>query len=627
MINNPESQVFSACKGVFQGGGCKAVAYIGAYKEALEQGVIFSEVSGSSGGSIIAALIAAGATPQEMEQIIKEFDVKKIRSQSLLFKAIYLFLNRIPKKIESIIAFPTRHSEVKWQTWHFLVEGLHLSRYGYIYRTDTFERYVDRILRKVLKQKGTVKFSDLKIPLTVVTSDIRSHNYKVFSTWSDPDMSVAHAVVASAAIPGYFKPVDDLYVDGCIVSNLPVFSVVKDSVYDRVLTFTTDSRSPRSVGDLDTLEVVKQVAETIAQGGVDIQLASLPSSYNIRIPTEDFDILEYSILSNDKKREYVMQLGIDAMRRFLENKENHRNNQFDNNIFAADTDPRMQVSYLSRGPLQSVIVVSPNTQWMETQFPLIVRWHNQGSRIQIYCQPADDGDTDENDRRRMLNQLGCEISCAPHLPVQGYFFSYDDNQYSCLIAQEGEDFSGARVYSHSSDQFLIHSAIERMYRATYTHDPQLVPLNSPLQLEPESPQEQIGTITSEGGKYAGVEAEVLSLPLSRLSFSSRYVSGYKYQNLHYLYEMYQQAHVAPFSSARLRSGNIIFSLLAPLAIEKDGEYIVIDGATRVIYAHRRSIPTMEVIILKTDKPEDLEAKYHVSDLILTSKDHQLYGKL
>ena len=61
---------FTTCKGVFQGGGCRGFAYVGAYKAAVDAGVIFTEVCGTSAGSIFAAFIAAGATPEQMRAIV-----------------------------------------------------------------------------------------------------------------------------------------------------------------------------------------------------------------------------------------------------------------------------------------------------------------------------------------------------------------------------------------------------------------------------------------------------------------------------------------------------------------------------------------------------------------------------
>ena len=63
------------CRAVFQGGGVKAVSIIGGINEAYESGVLFSAVAGTSAGSIIAALIGAGASPEFLADSLKS--VKK----------------------------------------------------------------------------------------------------------------------------------------------------------------------------------------------------------------------------------------------------------------------------------------------------------------------------------------------------------------------------------------------------------------------------------------------------------------------------------------------------------------------------------------------------------------------
>src|SRR5438876_1754682 len=57
------TRFYSDCIGVFQGGGCRAAAFAGAYDATFKLGVRFSEVAGTSAGSIVAALLAAGADP------------------------------------------------------------------------------------------------------------------------------------------------------------------------------------------------------------------------------------------------------------------------------------------------------------------------------------------------------------------------------------------------------------------------------------------------------------------------------------------------------------------------------------------------------------------------------------
>lgn len=58
--------------------------------------------------------------------------------------------------------------------------------------------------------------------MTIIASDIKLHTVKVWNKKNTPNESVAKAVSCSCAIPGYFKPVDDRYLDGGLLSNLPV---------------------------------------------------------------------------------------------------------------------------------------------------------------------------------------------------------------------------------------------------------------------------------------------------------------------------------------------------------------------------------------------------------------------
>src|SRR5580700_4694176 len=65
---------FNSCLGVFQGGGCRAAAFVGAYEEAVRSGVSFTEVAGTSAGAIVASLIGAGAAPKDLREAIETLD-------------------------------------------------------------------------------------------------------------------------------------------------------------------------------------------------------------------------------------------------------------------------------------------------------------------------------------------------------------------------------------------------------------------------------------------------------------------------------------------------------------------------------------------------------------------------
>src|SRR5436305_1109678 len=66
---------FAHCIGVFEGGGVCGAALAGAYQAAHDHGVTFGRVAGASAGSIVAAMVAAGASPEFVvrEMLDKDF--------------------------------------------------------------------------------------------------------------------------------------------------------------------------------------------------------------------------------------------------------------------------------------------------------------------------------------------------------------------------------------------------------------------------------------------------------------------------------------------------------------------------------------------------------------------------
>ncbi|HEX7057326.1 MAG TPA: patatin-like phospholipase family protein, partial [Bacilli bacterium] len=55
---------------VFEGGGVKAIALVGALQAAEERAIRLEKVAGTSSGAIIASLVAAGFTGEEMKDIL-----------------------------------------------------------------------------------------------------------------------------------------------------------------------------------------------------------------------------------------------------------------------------------------------------------------------------------------------------------------------------------------------------------------------------------------------------------------------------------------------------------------------------------------------------------------------------
>ncbi|HDQ26904.1 MAG TPA: patatin [bacterium] len=156
------------------GGAVYGLAHIGVLKVLEKSGIRPDFIAGTSVGSIIGALYAAGQPPDEIEKIANEFEWYNIASPT------------IPK------------------------EGL-LS--------------IEKLEDFVKKHAGAANIEDTRIKLAVVTTNLINGKERVFT-----EGLLGPAVRASCSLPGLFNPVyfrQGVYVDGGIVNNVPTDAVKK----------------------------------------------------------------------------------------------------------------------------------------------------------------------------------------------------------------------------------------------------------------------------------------------------------------------------------------------------------------------------------------------------------------
>jgi NTE family protein len=201
---------------VFEGGGVKGIGLAGAYRELYDSGYRPGCVAGTSAGAITAALVAAGYTGDELQQVaLHGMDFKKFEDPTFL-----------------------DHFGVAGNIGEFLhARGMHSGKYFLGWMQDQ------------LKSKGKTKFGDLRDPnpsaenrtykLQVVASDISAQSMIVLPRdaqqlgLGDPDeLEIAAAVRMSMSIPVFFEPVvfknpktglDHVIVDGGLLSNYPLW--------------------------------------------------------------------------------------------------------------------------------------------------------------------------------------------------------------------------------------------------------------------------------------------------------------------------------------------------------------------------------------------------------------------
>ena len=124
---------------VFEGGGVKGISLAGAVQGAQDCGIQFNRVAGTSSGSIVAALLAAGYRAEEMKVIIENTPFVSLLRRSPIFNTRWMG--------------PAARL--------FLKKGL--------YSGEALESWI----RKMLEQKGIRTFADLpQGKLLITASDI-----------------------------------------------------------------------------------------------------------------------------------------------------------------------------------------------------------------------------------------------------------------------------------------------------------------------------------------------------------------------------------------------------------------------------------------------------------------------
>lgn len=163
------------------GGAVRGMAHIGVLKYMEEKNIEIDIVAGTSAGSLVGALHAAGKNASEIEKIALDIHWKDIIK--------YIYSVSFPKK-------------------------------GLI-NIEFLEKVINRYL-------GNLTFEELKKPLIVVAVDLATNQAVHIKTGE-----LTSAIMASCAIPGIFTPVERdglMLVDGGVLQNIPTVSLEKEGV-------------------------------------------------------------------------------------------------------------------------------------------------------------------------------------------------------------------------------------------------------------------------------------------------------------------------------------------------------------------------------------------------------------
>lgn len=185
---------------IFEGGGVKGVAYIGALEVLEEKGILpqIDRVGGTSAGAITALLLGLGYSTKGIRKIVMKMDFEQFLDDSGLMTNVFKLIRKFG--INSGDGF------MKWAQKAIKAKTGNPNA--------TF-----RDLHMMADDKG---FRDLYF----IGTNMSTKYSEVFSYAHTPDMRVAEAVRISMSIPYFFtaikRPNQDLYVDGGLMNNYPI---------------------------------------------------------------------------------------------------------------------------------------------------------------------------------------------------------------------------------------------------------------------------------------------------------------------------------------------------------------------------------------------------------------------
>lgn len=307
--------------GVFEGGGAKGLAHIGALKAAEEENVQFIGVAGTSAGSIVAALVAAGYRADELYDPRNSDCLFSMDFHSFFDAGEWKRLNELMEEVTKRFRRCTKPAGFWWEATKFLWWNrcylAILANTGGFLRTEEFEKWLDKKLQEKLSAQdtgqvftgpeGTVAFRDVSIPLKIVAANSRKHSIEVYSNRRTPEASIAAAVGASASIPFIFAPrkIDSWrFVDGGVMSNFPawVFDEERNGVPPLTPTFgfRLVSRTESAIEDTGTenkfnlVDHIRDVFYTSVFGDNSLETREVATLYEIPLAVQigplDFDI-------------------------------------------------------------------------------------------------------------------------------------------------------------------------------------------------------------------------------------------------------------------------------------------------------------------------------------------------
>lgn len=248
----PMKEIVHPKIGLALSGGVRGLAHIGVLKALVKAGIPIDAIVGTSLGSVVGGLYAAGYSPQEIEGLVSQLDWNSLFEDTPQRSS--LFIGQKTGLPKSII-------QMRFNRSGFLLPSA----------LSTGQKLSNLLSGLTLQAdlSSNSNFNNLNIPFRAVATDIVTGQKVVIS-----EGNLSEAIRASMAVPLVLSPVNKgelRLVDGGLSDNMPV-DVTRDMGMDFVIAVdvTGHMRSPENIKS--PIQMMDQVTTIMMAHSVEEQL-------------------------------------------------------------------------------------------------------------------------------------------------------------------------------------------------------------------------------------------------------------------------------------------------------------------------------------------------------------------
>lgn len=253
---------------IFEGGGVRGFAYIGAILKLEEMDLVknFKRFSGSSVGSLFAVLLCIGFTGKELLSLSTELD----------------------------LTLPSKCGCSKlYSIWNNMG----------VYPLTKLEKTIRNVLERKVNPNITLfdLYEKTKKDLVIVVTNLNKKRGVYLHHITFPHVKLIDAILSSISVPTVFQPrkmkytgTDDYYVDGGVIDNYPiwVFNDLNKLEQGRIDEIDKESDIPSTTLGLKLLSYGEKNTRNVFEGRVDIldiqtYLSQLVNTFILQIERSD----------------------------------------------------------------------------------------------------------------------------------------------------------------------------------------------------------------------------------------------------------------------------------------------------------------------------------------------------